>query len=154
LEVNATPPELVAELDEQLDCAPPTLADEAASTLLGFVIKFPSIAFLGPSAIIEVPENDRVELVEALELLAQLPELPVTLVWPRALCVLDELLQLYAIVVLGVVMINSVAATKMAPFQIKLFNIHCGYKMFFRRDNAAITNERLWPIQMLAIKPF
>jgi hypothetical protein len=80
LEVNATPPELVAELDEQLDCAPPTLADEAASTLLGFVIKFPSIAFLGPSAIIEVPENDRVELVEALELLAQLPELPVTLV--------------------------------------------------------------------------
>jgi hypothetical protein len=80
LEVNATPAELVAELDEQLDCAPPMLADEAASTFLGFVTNCPFIAILGPLATIEVPENDRVELVEALELLAQLPELLLMLV--------------------------------------------------------------------------
>jgi hypothetical protein len=74
------PPELLAEPVEQLDWAPPALIDEAASTLLGFVIKFPCIAVLGPLAIIEIPENEGVELVVAVELLAQLPELPLMLV--------------------------------------------------------------------------
>jgi len=74
------PPEPLAELVEQLDWAPPALADEAASTLLGFVIKDPCIALLGPLANIEIPENEGVELVVAVELLAQLPELPLTLV--------------------------------------------------------------------------
>ena len=72
------PPELLAELVEQLDWAPPALIDEAASTLLGFVIK--CIAVLGPLAIIEIPENEGVELVAAVELLAQFPELPLILV--------------------------------------------------------------------------
>jgi hypothetical protein len=89
----------------------------------------------------------REELVDALEV-EQLPELPLTPA-PRLcrLFVLAELLQLYAIVALGVFMIKSVAATKMAPIQIKIFNIHCSYvtgnKMLFRRDNAAIANRRL-----------
>jgi hypothetical protein len=74
------PPEPLAELNEQLDCAPPALADEAASILWGFVINCPFIAALGPVAIIEIPENEGVELVVAAELLAQLPELPLMLV--------------------------------------------------------------------------
>lgn len=71
--VNVIPPEPLAELVEQLDWAPPALVDEAASTMLGFVINYPFTAVLGPLAIIEIPENDGVELVVAVELLAQLP---------------------------------------------------------------------------------
>jgi hypothetical protein len=50
-------------------------------------------------------------VVAELELEEQLPKLPLTLDATFTLCVLEELLHVYAIVVLGVVVITNVAAT-------------------------------------------
>jgi hypothetical protein len=55
--------------------------------------------------------------LEALELEEQPPELPLTPVAELALCVLEELLQLYAIDVLGMDAIRNVAATNIAPIK-------------------------------------
>ena len=60
----------------------------------------------GPEAVICV-EPLGPEVAVALELLAQLPELPVTPEWIFTLCVLDELLQVYAFAI-------DVGVTKMA----------------------------------------
>jgi hypothetical protein len=65
--------------------------------------------------ILPVVDPFGVELVVALELLAQLPELPLTPAGTlMMLCVPAELLQLYAIVVFGVFGIRNIAATKTA----------------------------------------
>jgi hypothetical protein len=61
------------------------------------------------------------EVVVELELEEQLPKLPLTLDATFTLCVFEELLHVYAIVVLGVVVLTNVAATKIRPIIIKLF---------------------------------
>jgi len=61
------------------------------------------------------------EVVVELELEEQLPKLPLTLDATFTLYVLEELLHVYAIVVLGGVVITNVAATKIRPIIIKLF---------------------------------
>jgi hypothetical protein len=74
------------------------------------------VSVLGPTA----PVNDtlrRVELIEALELVEQLPETPLTLVGVLNRGVLDELLQIYAVIVLGVLVIRHVVATNIAPIK-------------------------------------
>ena len=64
-------------------------------------------------------------LEEALELtVLQLPEPPLTLVDMLVFSVPEELLQLYAIVLLGVVVITNVEATKITPIIIKLFMLN------------------------------
>jgi hypothetical protein len=55
------------------------------------------------------------ELVEALELLEQLPVLPLTPDFMLRVCVLVELLQLYAIVVFGMDVIRNVVASTTIP---------------------------------------
>ncbi len=66
------------ELDEQLDCAPPELEEEIASAPLGNEPATPLEAVLGPlGEVVAVAEGP--ELVEALELVEQLPVLPLTL---------------------------------------------------------------------------
>jgi hypothetical protein len=103
-------------LDEQLACEPPELADETVpvppldeitvkviticpgwlnvKTLLKQLPPAPTpIVLLGPEAA-ECEEPLGLEVVAALELTAQPPELPVNPVWIFTLCVLDELLQL------------------------------------------------------------
>jgi hypothetical protein len=130
------PLKLVAELDEQLACEPPELADETVpvppldeitvkviaicpgwlnvKTSLKPLPPTPTpIVLLGPEAA-ECEEPLGLEVVVALELTPHPPELPVKLVLRFTLCVPDELLQLYAIVVLGVFIIRNVTATKMA----------------------------------------
>lgn len=102
-------------LEEQLDCAPPALEDEVASGT-GFRTFPIFVSVLGPTA----PVSDtlrRVELIEALELVEQLPETPLTLVGLLKRSVLDELLQLYAVVVFGVLVIRHVVATNIAPIK-------------------------------------
>jgi hypothetical protein len=77
---NAKAPtvEPVPELAEQLDCAPPELEEEVASAPLGSEPATPFEAVLGPRGeVVAVAEGP--ELVEALELVEQLPELPLTL---------------------------------------------------------------------------
>jgi hypothetical protein len=67
------------------------------------------------------------EEVDELELDEQLPELPLTPVEEPRWCVLEELLQLYAIVILGVFVIRNVAATKriIPVIQIDVFIFIC-----------------------------
>ena len=87
--------EPVPELNEQLDWAPPELDDEAASPPLMDTKRSVLAALLGPrfEALVIAKE---IELVEALELVEQLPELPLTPDGEFVCCVLEELLQLYA----------------------------------------------------------
>lgn len=89
------------ELDEQLNWAPPELLDaddsvpcELANTALVEDVLGPADPPNEPAAI--------PELVEALELVEQLPELPLTLDGEFVCCVFEELLQLYAFATLGV----------------------------------------------------
>ena len=63
----------------------------------------------------------RLELVDALELVAQLPEPPLNCDGEFVCCVLEVLLQLSAIVVLGVFTAKNVAATNIAPIKIIRF---------------------------------
>ncbi len=85
-----TPPKL----DEQLDWAPPELLDEVTCAPLIFAKAFARVWPLGPESILTATP-ERIELVDELELLAQLPELPLILVAELMLCVLEELLQVY-----------------------------------------------------------
>lgn len=67
--------ETLPELDEQLDWAPPELDDETACPPL--VLTVASASVLGPTAPL-LASAALVELVDELELLAQLPEPPLT----------------------------------------------------------------------------
>ena len=138
-----------AELDEQLDWAPPELDDEVDSWRTGEELPpiVPWAELPDPDALkLEPPPlDDKVwnatkkfgaealsnallrvpkELV-ALELEEQPPELPLTPVAELALCVLEELLQLYAIDVLGMDAIRNVAATNMVPIKNIWFMFVC-----------------------------
>ena len=122
LELETDPALLLdAELEEQLAWAPPELEDEPESVPL-FPTTTARLEVWGPIlAALAVP--DLPVLVEALELVEQLPELPPTDDCPLKLCVLVELLQLYPIVLFGVFVIRIVAAKKTAPIQISLLFI-------------------------------
>ena len=99
------PPKLL----EQLDCAPPELDDEPDSAPLGPDPVFASPDVLGP--ICPALANAAIpDLVDALELDEQLPELPLTCDVEVVCAVLDVLLQLYANVIFGVYVIRNVAA--------------------------------------------
>jgi hypothetical protein len=115
LELATEPPALPnEELDEQLDCAPPELVDIVASAPLLPLEAAPLASVLGP--IVEPLEVAvLLELVEALELLEQLPVLPLTPDFMLRVCVLVELLQLYAIVVFGMDVIRNVVASTTIP---------------------------------------
>jgi len=76
-EFTMAPVKPVAELDEQLDWAP-VLDDEVASAPLMVESATPLPAVLGP-LFETVAETKWLELVEAPELVEQLPELPLTL---------------------------------------------------------------------------
>ena len=115
LELSVIPPEVVVELDEQLVWAPPTPTGEAACNPRGLMTIARAANLLGP-LILRVFEKLWPELVvDALELVAQLPELPL-IPCPKCMpLVPTELLQLYAIVVLGVFVIRNVAASTTIP---------------------------------------
>ncbi len=66
---------VLPELLEQLDCAPPELDDELASEPLGNDAADPAEDVLGPLGLADEIAG-RPELVDALELVEQLPELP------------------------------------------------------------------------------
>lgn len=85
--------ELIAELEAQLDSAPPELDDVLPSAPLGSLKKTAPTSLCGPLE--ELPPPGLVgEVVVALELVAQLSELPLTSVWMFVWRMLDELLQL------------------------------------------------------------
>ena len=91
------------ELEEQLDWEPPELAEEVPSELWPFPKRSVLADMLGPEVEALLIASGE-ELVEALELVEQLPDLPVTLVGEFVLWVFEELLQLicfYNIVVRG-----------------------------------------------------
>lgn len=79
LVVSVTPPEVVTLVEEQLDWPPPTLDDPAPWKPLGVVAASKSTAPLGP-IVVDRREQQKLELRPTLELLEQLPELPLTLV--------------------------------------------------------------------------
>ncbi len=71
-----TPPEVVTVVDEQLDCVPPELEDALPCVLLWPAKPLIAVILLGPSAVF--PTKWREGLFEALVLVEQLPELPLT----------------------------------------------------------------------------
>jgi hypothetical protein len=68
---------VLPELLEQLDCAPPELDVEVDSAPLGNVAADPDPEVLGPLGLRD-EKVARPELVDALELVEQLPALPLT----------------------------------------------------------------------------
>ncbi len=73
------PPEEVWELDVQLDCPPPAPVTTLPCAPLGPVAAaIPNVAAETPVAV-KLPVNSGAELVAALEVVAQPPELPLIL---------------------------------------------------------------------------
>jgi hypothetical protein len=124
---------------EQLDCPPPALEEEVNPATTPFPCKAKAAPLLANTLGLWPMANaeDEVEIVKglpvavaALELVEQPPGLPLTSddddEPPRMTMVFlsfvpDELWQLYAIAVLGVFVIRTVAATRINPVKIKLF---------------------------------
>jgi len=107
--VNA--PEVDVELDEQLDWAPPELADRLPWIPLGPEVTVPPKLPLGPEVVILTEAEDLGELLNELELVEQLPELPLTLDDPLVVVVLEEPLQLNAFAKCnGVIPMMNIAA--------------------------------------------
>ena len=99
----------------------------------------------GGTEAVNTAEPLGLEVVVALELLAQPPELPVTPDWIFTLCVLDVLLHVYAIVVLGVLVIRNVAATKM---------IHiCYYALDYKCSPLCSTKILLYNLIVYGLRP-
>lgn len=102
---------MLPELLEQLDCAPPEPDDELASEPLGNDAADPAEEVLGPLGL-AAAKAGRPELVDALELVEQLPELPLTCDGEIVSRVLEELLQVYAMVVFGNDVVRNTVVTK------------------------------------------
>jgi hypothetical protein len=84
----------------RLDWAPPALDDKLPWATLELEVNCPLTAALGPDAV-ALAKPEWVELVDELELVEQLPELPLTLDGEFVPSVLEELLQLNAIAIYG-----------------------------------------------------
>jgi hypothetical protein len=96
LELDVNAPEVDVELDEQLDWAPPEAVDILPWIPLGPEVTIAPTPPLGPEAVTLIDADDLGELLNELELVEQLPELPLTLNDPVVFVVLEEPLQLNA----------------------------------------------------------